>query len=203
MNVIRRAKPVVFLLCLGPVVYLVALAATGGLGVNPIETVTLVTGRWTLRFLLIALAVTPVRRVFKWNEVIQLRRMLGLFAFFYAALHLTTYVVLDQFFDWATILADVTKRRFIMAGMGAFVLLVPLAVTSTRGWIRRLGRNWSRLHWLVYPAAILGVIHFAWKVKSDYSSPTRYALALAALLLFRLVWSVATRPGARAGRRAA
>jgi sulfoxide reductase heme-binding subunit YedZ len=169
-------------------VYLIVLAATGGLGVNPIETVTLVTGRWTLRFLLITLAVTPVRRLFKWNEAIQFRRMLGLFAFFYASLHLSIYVVLDQFFDWQTIVEDVTKRPFIMAGMGAFLLLTPLALTSTRGWIRRLGRNWALLHMLIYPAAALGVLHFIWKVKSDYSSPVRYALALAALLLFRLAW---------------
>ena len=189
----KRIKPIVFLLALGPLVYLAVLAATGGLGVNPIETVTLVTGRWTLRFLLITLAVTPVRRLFRWNQVIQLRRMLGLFAFFYASLHLVTYVVLDQFFHWQTIVEDITKRPFIMAGMGAFLLLTPLAVTSTRGWIRRLGRNWARLHMLIYPAATLGVVHFVWKVKSDYSSPTRYAVVLAVLLLVRLWFGVRSR----------
>lgn len=182
-------------MCLGPLLYLAFLAATGGLGVNPIETITLFTGRWTLRLLLVTLAVTPVRRLFKWNAVIQFRRMLGLFAFFYAVLHLTTYVVLDQFFDWATIIEDVTKRRFIMAGMGAFLLLTPLALTSTRGWIRRLGRNWVRLHWLIYPAAMLGVVHFIWKVKSDYSSPTRYAVVLAVLLAIRVAWSARKRLG--------
>jgi sulfoxide reductase heme-binding subunit YedZ len=189
----RRAKPVVFLLCLGPLLYLLFLAATGRLGVNPIETVTLFTGRWTLRFLLVTLAVTPARRLLKWNDVIQFRRMLGLFAYFYAVLHLATYVVLDQFFDWETIVDDVTKRRFIMAGMGAFLLLTPLALTSTRAWIRRLGRNWARLHWLIYPAAMLGIVHFVWKVKSDYSSPTRYAVVLGLLLAFRVAWLLRAR----------
>ncbi len=189
----RRITPFVFALGLGPLAYVIVLAATGRLGVNPIETVTLLTGRWTLRFLLVTLAITPVRRLFRWNEIIQLRRMLGLFAFFYASLHLATYLALDQFFDWRTIVEDVTKRPFIMAGLGAFALVTPLALTSTRGWIRRLGRNWARLHMLIYPAAVLGVVHFVWKVKSDYSSPTRYALILAMLLLVRLVIGVRSR----------
>jgi methionine sulfoxide reductase heme-binding subunit len=185
-------KPLVFALCLIPFAYLLYRGAAGDLGVNPIEEITLVTGRWTLRFLLLTLAITPIRRILKWNEAIRYRRMLGLFAFFYACLHLTTYVVLDQFFDWQTIVEDVTKRPFIMAGAGAFLLLVPLAVTSTRGWIRRLGRDWARLHMLIYPAAILGVVHFTWKVKSDLASPLRYAVVLGVLLLFRAVW--AARP---------
>jgi sulfoxide reductase heme-binding subunit YedZ len=119
--------------------------------------------------------------------------MLGLFAFFYACMHLTTYVVLDQFFDWRTIVEDVTKRPFIMAGMGAFVLLTPLAITSTQGWIRRLGRRWAMLHTLIYPAAILGIVHFIWKVKSDLRAPTRYAIVLALLLAFRVLWSARNR----------
>ena len=190
---VRAWKRVVFALCLGPFAYLLWLAATGDLGVNPIETITLFTGRWTLRFLLVTLAVTPVRRLFHWNRIIQFRRMLGLFAFFYVSLHLTTYVVLDQFFDWRTIVEDVTKRPFIMAGMAAFVLLVPLAATSTQSSIRRLGRRWATLHTLVYPAAMLGVIHFIWKVKSDLRAPTRYAVILAALLGFRLLWAARKR----------
>lgn len=185
----RVLKPTVFVLGLLPIIYLMGVAAAGRLGVNPIETVALFTGRWTLRFLLITLAVTPVRRLFRWNEVVQLRRMLGLFAFFYATLHLSTYIVLDQFFDWSTILDDVTKRPFIIAGASAFLLMLPLAITSTRGWIRRLGRRWAQLHMLVYPAAMLAVLHFIWKVKSDLRSPTRYAIILAALLAFRLLWS--------------
>lgn len=186
----RPLKLAVFLLALIPFMYLIAIAAGGRLGVNPIETVTLFTGRWTLRLLLITLAVTPVRRLTGWNAIIQVRRTVGLFAFFYATIHLSTYIVLDQFFDWSTIVEDVTKRPFIMAGMSAFLLLVPLAITSTRGWIRRLGRRWARLHMLIYPAAVLAVIHFIWKVKSDLRSPTRYALALAVLLGFRAAWSV-------------
>lgn len=189
----RLARPIVFAACLVPFAYLLFIAASGRLGVNPIETITLFTGRWTLRFLLITLAVTPVRRLFRWNTAIQYRRMLGLFTFFYASLHLSTYVVLDQFFDWQTIVEDVTKRPFIMAGMGAFLLLTPLAITSTRGWIRRLGRRWTQLHMLIYPAGILAVIHFIWKVKSDLRSPTRYALALAILLGFRLLWRARRR----------
>lgn len=185
---IRAWKRVVFAACAAPFAYLLFLAASGGLGVNPIETITLFTGRWTLRLLLATLAVTPLRRLLHWNRAIQFRRMLGLFAFFYASLHLLTYVVLDQFFDWRTIVEDVTKRPFIMAGMGAFVLLAPLAVTSTQNWIRRLGRRWALLHTLIYPATILAVTHFIWKVKSDLRSPTRYAVALGILLAIRLIW---------------
>ena len=188
-------KPAVFVVCLLPFVYVLYLAATAQLGVNPIETITLFTGRWTLRLLLVTLAVTPIRRLLKWNAVIQYRRMLGLFTFFYASLHLSIYVVLDQFFDWATITEDLTKRPFIMAGMGGFLLMLPLALTSTRASIRRLGRRWGQLHMLIYPAAILGVIHFIWKVKSDLRSPTRYAIILAVLLGFRVAWKL--MPSAR------
>jgi sulfoxide reductase heme-binding subunit YedZ len=186
-------RRIVFAACLIPFAYLLVLAASGNLGVNPIETITLFTGRWTLRLLLVTLAVTPARRLFHWNRIIQFRRMLGLFAFSYACLHLTTYLVLDQFFDWPTIVEDVTKRPFIMAGMGAFLLLAPLAATSTQAWIRRLGRRWVMLHTLIYPAAVMAVIHFIWKVKSDLRSPTRYAIVLALLLAFRLVWSARKR----------
>jgi sulfoxide reductase heme-binding subunit YedZ len=190
-STLRRAvRPLVFVLCLIPFFWLLVRAAIGELGVNPIEEITLVTGRWTLRLLLLTLAVTPARRLFSWNEIIRYRRMLGLFAFFYASMHFSTYLVLDQFFDWRTIVEDVTERPFIMAGAGGFLLLLPLAATSTTGWIRRLGRNWARLHMLIYPAAILAVTHFIWKVKSDLRSPMRYAVILAALLLFRVGWGV-------------
>jgi len=195
----RALKFAVFLACLVPLAALVFRAATGDLGVNPIETITLSTGRWTLRLLLVTLAVTPLRRLLQWNEVIRVRRMLGLFAFAYAVLHLSTYVVLDQFFDWRTIVEDVTKRPFIMAGAGAFLLLVPLAATSTTAAIRRLGRHWARLHMLIYPAAALGVLHFIWKVKSDYRSPTRYAIVLAVLLAFRMLWTLRARARRRGG----
>ena len=183
----RFLKALIFIAALGPVVYLSVGAARGALGANPIETITRSTGTWTLRFLLVTLAVTPLRRVSGWNEVIRLRRMLGLFAFFYGSLHLLTYVWLDQFFDWASIAKDVAKRPFITAGFSADVLLVPLAVTSTAGMIRRLGgRTWRRLHRLAYIAPALGVVHYWWLVKADTRPPRNYGVVLAALLLIRL-----------------
>lgn len=183
----HAARPVVFVLCLLPAFWLAAGVWRGALGVNPIEKITLETGQWTLRLLAATLAVTPVRRLTGWLELIRFRRMLGLFAFFYATLHLLTYVWLDQFFDWGEIARDVVKRRFITAGMTAYALLLPLALTSTRGWIVRLGgRRWQRLHRLVYAAAAAGVVHFWWKVKSDVREPLLYALLLAILLAARL-----------------
>jgi sulfoxide reductase heme-binding subunit YedZ len=192
------AKIVVFLLSLIPAALLVWRAAADDLGANPIEAVTLSTGRWTLRFLLITLAITPLRRLTGWNGLITFRRMLGLFAFFYASLHFGTYVVVDQFFDWETIVEDITKRRFIMAGFAALVLLVPLALTSTKGWIRRLGRRWQTIHRLIYVATALAVVHFIWKVKSDLRDPLVYASILAVLLGFRVVWWLMNRPRKRA-----
>jgi sulfoxide reductase heme-binding subunit YedZ len=183
----RSAKPALFLLCLAPALWLAAGAWRGSLGVNPIEKVTLETGQWTLRLLAATLAVTPLRRLAGWPELIRFRRMLGLFAFFYACLHALTYVWLDQFFDWEEIARDIVKRPFITAGALSFAAMVPLAVTSTRGWIARLGgRRWQRLHRLVYLAAAAGVVHFWWKVKSDIREPAFYALLFAALLLARL-----------------
>jgi sulfoxide reductase heme-binding subunit YedZ len=134
-----------------------------------------------------------VRRVTGWHRIIRFRRMIGLFAFFYATLHFLIYVVIDQFFDWETIVEDVTKRPFITAGFAAFVLLVPLAVTSTQGWIRRLGRRWQQLHRLIYAGATLAVVHFIWKVKSDLRDPLWYASILGLLLGFRIVWWIAAR----------
>ena len=154
---------------------------------------TLSTGRWTLRLLLVTLAITPVRRVTGWNRLIGFRRMLGLFAFFYATLHFSIYLAIDQFFDWATIVEDVTKRPFITAGFAAFVLLIPLAMTSTRGWIRRLGRRWQQIHRLIYLSAILAVVHFIWKVKSDLRDPLFYATILAILLAVRAAYWIGRR----------
>ena len=154
---------------------------------------TLSTGRWTLRLLLVTLAITPVRRVTGWNRLIGFRRMLGLFAFFYATLHFTIYLAIDQFFDWETIVEDVTKRPFITAGFAAFVLLIPLAMTSTRGWIRRLGRRWQQLHRLIYVSAILAVVHFIWKVKSDLRDPLFYAAILAIMLVVRATYWIGRR----------
>jgi sulfoxide reductase heme-binding subunit YedZ len=179
-------KALVFLACLAPLGLLLWQGWRQELGANPIERITHATGDWTLRFLLLTLAITPARRLLKAPGLIRYRRMLGLFAFFYGMLHLATYVWLDKFFDLAEILQDVSRRRFLTAGMMAFALLVPLAVTSTAGWIRRLGgRNWQKLHRLVYLSAALGVIHYWWLVKSDIRAPAAYAAGLAVLLALR------------------
>jgi sulfoxide reductase heme-binding subunit YedZ len=201
-----RIKAALFVLALVPLARLVAAAFTGGLGVNPIEFVTRSTGTWTLSLLLITLAVTPLRRVTGWNWLIRLRRMLGLFAFFYACLHFTTYVWLDQFFDPAAIVKDVVKRPFITVGFSAFVLLIPLAATSTHAMVRRLGgKAWQRLHYLVYLIATLGVVHYWWLVKKDVTQPMLFAAALAVLLGYRVVHqlrNLSPRSGAPAcGRR--
>ena len=186
----RVAKALVFAIALIPVAMLVRGFLTESLGVNPAETIQLATGRWALRFLLISLAVTPVRRLTGWNIVIQYRRMLGLFAFFYATLHFLSYWAFDLGFAFAAMIGDILKRPFIALGFTAFLLLVPLALTSTKGWIRRLGKKWALLHRLVYIAAILAVIHFAWKVKVFTGDPVLYAVLLTLLLGFRLAWNV-------------
>lgn len=190
----RSVKPAVFVLALLPFVWLVTRALTNRLTANPIEDITLTTGIWALRFLVITLMVTPLRRLTGWNRVIQYRRMLGLFAFFYAVLHVTTWIVLDLFFAWDLIFADIAKRPFITMGMIAFVAMIPLAITSTKGWIRRLGRQWQVLHRLTYVSAIAAGIHYLWKVKVIIGSPAYYAILIAALLLFRLAWSLRQAP---------
>ena len=188
-------KPFVFVLALTPGLWLLFRTLTGRLSANPIEDLTLSTGIWALRLLLVTLAITPLRRLTGWNQIIQYRRMLGLFAFAYATVHLLIYVVLDQGLAFEYILPDIIKRPYITAGMTAFVLMVPLAVTSTRGWIRRLGRRWQLLHRLVYVSAIAACLHFLWKVKVMIGEPVYYALILAALLGFRLLWRL--RPTAK------
>jgi sulfoxide reductase heme-binding subunit YedZ len=196
----RLAKPFVFAAALVPVAYLAAGAWRGWLGANPIETITRSTGVWTLRLMLVTLAITPLRRAAGWNGAIQFRRMLGLFAFFYGTLHLITYLWLDQFFDWAAILKDVAKRPFITAGFSAYLTLVPLAMTSTSSMIRRLGgRAWRRLHRLAYLAAALGVVHYWWLVKLDTRPPRNYGILLAALLTVRLWAAAKARRGTIAG----
>ena len=184
-------KFIVFSACLIPVGQLSYLAYAGDLGANPIETITRFTGSWALILVLITLSVTPLRRLTGWNPLIKFRRMLGLFAFFYAALHFSTYLVLDLFFDFPAIVADVLKRPYITVGFTAFVLMVPLAVTSTAGMIRRLGRRWQRLHSLIYLIALLGVLHFYWLVKADVSRPAQYGAILALLLGFRIAVKLA------------
>jgi sulfoxide reductase heme-binding subunit YedZ len=184
------AKPIVFTLALAPALWLGFRFLTDRLSANPIEDITLTTGIWTLRFLVITIAITPLRRMTGWNRLIQYRRMMGLFAFFYATLHLLTWVVLDLFFAWGLILADIAKRPFITMGMIAFAAMIPLALTSTKGWIRRLGRNWQVLHRLVYLSALAAAIHYLWKVKVMIGSPLYYAALIAGLLLFRVVWAL-------------
>jgi sulfoxide reductase heme-binding subunit YedZ len=174
------------LLALLPLV-LMAASLLRDLGPNPIEYITHGTGDWTLRFLLITLAITPLRRILKQPGLIRFRRMLGIFAFFYACLHLTTWLWLDKFFDPQEMVADIAKRRFITMGMLGFLLLLPLALTSTAGWIRRLGKNWRRLHRLIYASALAGVIHYWWLVKSDIRLPLLYGVILVVLLSLRLV----------------
>jgi len=187
------AKAVLFLACLIPLGRLIWLAFSDGLGANPIEFITRSTGTWTLVFLLITLSVTPLRHLTGRNALIRYRRMLGLFAFFYACLHFTTYIWLDQFFEWPAIVKDVIKRPFITMGFAAFVLLIPLAATSTQAMQRRLKRRWQQLHRLVYLIATCGVLHYWWLVKKDVTEPAWYALALALLLGFRLVQRFITR----------
>lgn len=183
---VRIAKPVVFLLCLVPAALLVWRGFHDALGANPIEKITHATGTWTLRFLVLGLAVTPLRELLRMPSLIRFRRMLGLFAFFYGCLHFLTYFWLDKFFDFHEIAADVIKRPFITAGFTAFVLLVPLAVTSTAGWIRRLGgRRWRMLHRLVYVSAAAGVVHYYWLVKSDIRLPLLYGTLAGVLLAYR------------------
>ena len=189
----RLTKPVLFAAALVPATYLAYGLWYGDLGPNPAETLQLQTGIWSLRFVLITLAITPIRRITGWNVVIQYRRMFGLFAFFYASLHLTSYVVLDRYFDIAGIWEDVAKRPFITMGMIAFALMLPLALTSTRGWIRRLGKRWTVLHRLVYISAIAAVIHYLWKVKVVVGSPVYYALILGALLAVRVILALRKR----------
>ena len=194
---IRYLKVVLFVACLAPLGLLLwkffgptptDMTTWGiGLGANPIEKITHATGDWTLRFLLITLAITPLRKVLGVPSLIKFRRMLGLIAFFYGCLHFLTYIWLDKFFNVHDMLADVAKRKFITIGFTAFVLLIPLAVTSTAGWIRRLGgRRWQALHRLIYFSAIAGVIHYIWLVKKDVRKPLEYGAILAVLLAYRI-----------------
>jgi sulfoxide reductase heme-binding subunit YedZ len=187
------AKTVLFLAALVPAGLLVRGILTSDLGINPAETIQLETGRWTFKFLLLTLAVTPVRRITGWNGAIQYRRMLGLFAFFYGTLHFASYWSFDLVFAFGRMFADVVKRPFITMGFAAYLLMLPLALTSTKGWIRRLGRKWGLLHRLIYVSAICAAIHFAWKQKVFAGDPVYYAVVVSALLGFRLAWAARQR----------
>lgn len=195
-------KPVVFAVSLLPLGYLAWKAQAGLLGANPIEAVTRFLGDWALRFLLVTLALTPLRRISGWGWPQRYRRMMGLYAFFYAALHVMSYVGLDQFFDAQAIFKDVIKRNYITFGFLTLVLLIPLAATSTKGMIRRLGgRRWRMLHRLVYPAGILAVIHYLFMVKADIREPLIYGAILAVLLGHRMITAARAFPPPAAARR--
>lgn len=203
---VARIKAAVFVACLIPLALLALRAWRDQLGANPIEYITRATGWWTLTFLMITLTVTPIRRLLSMPWLLRLRRMLGLFAFFYASLHFTTYIWLDQFFDLGDIVKDVVKRPFITVGFTAFVLLIPLAATSTNAMVKRLGaRRWQWLHRAVYVIGTLGVIHFLWLVKKDIREPLVFALVLALLLGTRLAfrWRERARAAAATTRVAA
>lgn len=183
-------KVAVFALCMVPLAHLAWQALHDDLGANPIEFVTHATGDWTLIFVVLTLSVSPARRILRQPELIRFRRMLGLFAFTYGFLHFTCWYGLDKFFDFAEMWHDIHKRPFITLGFTGFILMVPLALTSTAGSIRRLGgKRWRALHRLIYLTAIAGVIHYYWLVKSDVHKPVRYGIIVAALLLYRAgVW---------------
>lgn len=198
----RYFKPIVFLACLAPLGRLVWRGLHADLGANPIETITHGTGDWTLIFLLVTLSITPLRKLTRQYWLINFRRMFGLFAFFYGCLHLMTYVWLDKFFDVHEMLADIAKRRFITAGMTAFTLMIPLALTSTKWSIRKLGgKRWQALHRLIYFSAAAGVIHYIWLVKADKKKPLEYAAVLGALILYRIAVWIGGRVKVSAGRR--
>jgi len=201
----KWTKVVVFALCLVPLALLIWRGFHNGLGANPIEFITHTTGDWTLRFLVLTLAITPLRKTLHQPLLIRFRRMLGLFAFFYVCLHFATWIGLDKFFDWHEMWKDVQKRRFITVGFAGFVLLIPLAITSTAGWIRRLGgKRWQLLHRLIYITAILGVIHYYWLLKSDVTKPLEYAWMVGILLAWRVgdwLYNRWKRPAAQTVRR--
>ena len=184
----KWTKVVVFLICLIPFADLLWRFIKGDLGINPVETLQHGTGDWTIRFIVFTLCITPFRKLFKLPDLIRFRRMLGLYAFFYVCLHFLTYLGPDQSFDVSGMWKDVAKRPFITVGFAAFLSLIPLAITSTGGWIRRIGgKHWQMLHRLIYFAAVCGVVHYYWLVKSDVRKPVFYGVLVGILLLFRLV----------------
>ena len=195
MNTLQQVrfiwKPIVFLLCLVPAALVVtdAFGLSGQLGANPVEEIQDRFGNWALRFIMIALAVTPLRRLTGYNWLVRFRRMLGLFAFFYVLMHFLAWLILDQGLLWSAIVEDLAERPFITIGFAAFVLLTAMAVTSTNGMRRRLGKRWQQIHNSVYVAGILGVWHYWWQVKKDITEPLVYAAILAVLLGVRLWWA--------------
>jgi sulfoxide reductase heme-binding subunit YedZ len=197
----RLVKFTLFVACVIPLSQLAYNYYSDNLTANPIEYITRFTGSWALFILLASLTVTPLRRLTGWNELIKLRRMLGLFGFFYAALHFATYMVLDLFFDFSAIGKDILKRPYITVGFTALMLMIPLAVTSNARMIRRLGKRWQKLHYLAYAVAVLGVVHFYWLVKADIRRPVQYAATLALLLGYRIWVKSATLWNASRSKR--
>lgn len=196
----RWTKVFVFLLCLVPLGLLLWQGLHNDLSANPVNYVEHATGDWTMRFLILTLAITPLRKILRLPQLIRFRRMLGLFAFFYVCLHFSTWVAVDNYFDWRHMLKDVAKRPFVTVGFTGFVLLIPLAITSTTGWIRRLGgKRWQMLHRAIYITAIAGVIHYYWLVKSDERKPLQYAAIVGILLAWRIgawIYSRLSKSGA-------
>jgi sulfoxide reductase heme-binding subunit YedZ len=181
------AKTGIFLVALVPLAWIAWAFFRDRLGANPIRELEIQTGLWTLRFLAITLSITPARRVFGWNWLVKYRRMLGLFTFFYATVHLSMWSAVDWFFAWGDMWHEIVKHKYILIGMLTWLIMVPLAITSTKGWVRRLGKRWTRLHRLVYVAAITGTIHYLWAVKKDTFFPLVYLATFALLLAFRLI----------------
>ena len=188
MQKFTAVRAAVFAVCLSPAAMLIAGVFRGELGANPVETLTHETGQWGLRFLLITLSITPLRRLFRWNRLFSYRRMFGLFCFFYIFLHFLIYLVFDHYFDLRSIIEDIIERPYITVGFSGFVLLIPLAITSFNAIQRKMGRTWTKLHRLVYLIAILGVIHFWWLVKADILEPLIYGIILTLLLAIRFYY---------------
>ncbi|HZW50839.1 MAG TPA: protein-methionine-sulfoxide reductase heme-binding subunit MsrQ [Rudaea sp.] len=183
---IAAFKPLVFIACLLPLAHLVWDAVQGTLGTDPVAQLEHRSGDWALRLLLATLAITPLRRISGWHKAIRFRRMLGLFAFFYVSVHLTIYLAIDLGGFWSQLLGEIIKRPYITVGFAAWLLLIPLALTSTQAMMRRLGRNWQRLHRLIYPIALLGVLHYFWLVKADHREPAVYLAIWVVLMMLRL-----------------
>lgn len=199
---VAASKPLVFLAGLIPLAYLIWDTLHDSLGPDPVAQLEHRSGDWTLRLLLATLAITPLRKITGWNKLIRYRRMLGLFAFFYASLHLLIYLVVDLGGFWSQLLGEIVKRPYITVGFSAWLLLIPLAITSTQGMIRRLGaRHWQRLHRLVYLAALFGVLHFMWLVKSDHREPAIYLGILLVLMLWRVPLLLSKRTHSAASKR--
>ena len=195
---IRRSKPIVFVLCLVPITLLVVSIVTGNISADPIEDITNVTGQWGIRLLLITLAITPLRSITGINQLILLRRMLGVFCFFYILLHFLTWLVIDNFFDIQRMIEDIVERYYILFGSAAFAMLIPLAATSTNRMVKWLGaKRWLKLHKLVYLIGILGVVHFYLQVKADITQPVIYGAILAFLLGFRVYKKYRKQPSKR------